>query len=303
MPPQAQLDDALAQLSSSGLAFRRGTPPDAVFTFKHALVQDAAYDSLLRSRRQVLHGKIARVIKQQFPNLEATEPEVLAHHLTAASLFEAAIPLWQAAGDLALKRLALIEAISHLDTGLELVSALPRSSQRDASELELRIRLGIAWRAFKGWAPLEVWANLHPALALAKALGRRDALAPIFSGLFANVLTQGRVAESQRWAQEALDLAEATGDGDLLIVGHRASCTCYAWAGEFTKAVEHAEKVLDLYNDEKHRHLGAEGPTAQNCTVAHCTQCPGWWPGSHEPSVQFSFKGTGGPPWFVLHAK
>jgi predicted ATPase len=218
-------------------------------------VQDAAYDSLLKSRRQELHAKIARVIEQHFPNITTTEPEVLAHHLTEAGLAGAAIPLWQAAGELGLKRLALTEAISHLNQGLELVSALPRSSQRDASELELRIRLGIAWRAFKGWAPPEVWASLHPALALAKALGRHDALAPIFSGLFANVLTQGRVAESQRWAQEALDLAEATGDGDLLIVGHRASCTCYTWAGEFTKAVEHADKVLDLYNDEKHRHL------------------------------------------------
>ncbi len=136
--PQAQLDDALAQLSESGLAFRRGTPPDAVYTFKHALVQDAAYNSLLKSRRQELHAKIARVIEQRFPNIKTTEPEVLAHHLTAAGLTEAAIPLWQAAGELALKRMALTEAIAHLNQGLELVATLPRSSQRDASELELR---------------------------------------------------------------------------------------------------------------------------------------------------------------------
>src|SRR5271167_1837577 len=104
--PQAQLDDALTQLSASGLAFRRGTPPDAVYTFKHALVQDAAYDSLLKSRRQELHGKIARVIEQRFPNIRTTEPEVLAHHLTAANLAAAAIPLWQAAGQLAFERMA-----------------------------------------------------------------------------------------------------------------------------------------------------------------------------------------------------
>ena len=126
--PQAQLDDALAQLSESGLAFRRGTPPDAIYTFKHALVQDAAYDLLLKSRRQELHGKIARVIEQRFPNIKTTEPEVLAHHLTAAGLAEAAIPLWQAAGELALKRMALTEAIAHLNQGLELVATLPRSS-------------------------------------------------------------------------------------------------------------------------------------------------------------------------------
>ena len=94
------------QLSESGLAFRRGTPPDALYTFKHALVQDAAYDSLLKSRRQDLHGKIARVIEQRFPQIKTTEPEVLAHHLTEAGLSEAAVPLWQAAGDLAVKRMA-----------------------------------------------------------------------------------------------------------------------------------------------------------------------------------------------------
>ncbi|HUU74370.1 MAG TPA: adenylate/guanylate cyclase domain-containing protein, partial [Burkholderiales bacterium] len=98
------LDDALTQLTDSGLAFRRGTPPDATYTFKHALVQDAAYDSLLKSRRQELHRKIAKVIEEHFPQTKDTEPEVLAHHLTAAALTEAAIPLWQRAGELALKR-------------------------------------------------------------------------------------------------------------------------------------------------------------------------------------------------------
>jgi class 3 adenylate cyclase len=95
--PQAQLDDALVRLCELGLAFRRGTPPDAVYSFKHALVQDAAYDSLLKSRRQDLHAKIARSIEARFPNIKITEPEVLAYHLTAAGLAESAIPLWQLA--------------------------------------------------------------------------------------------------------------------------------------------------------------------------------------------------------------
>src|ERR1700721_2144655 len=154
--PQAQLDASLVQLGEAGLAFRRGTPPDAVYTFKHALVQDAAYDSLLKSRRQELHGKIARGIEQNFPSIKTTEPEVLAHHLTAAGLSEAAIPLWQSAGELALKRMALSEAISHFNQGLELVFSLPRSLERDASELGLRSHLGTAWLGLKGWAAQEV---------------------------------------------------------------------------------------------------------------------------------------------------
>ena len=170
--PQAQLDDALAQLCESGLAFRRGTPPDAIYIFKHALVQDAAYNSLLKSRRQELHAKIARVIDQHFPNIKGTEPEVMAHHLTVAGLSEVAISLWQAAGERGLKRMALTEAISHLSRGLELVSTLPPSLEGDASELELRTRLGSAWVALKGWPAPEVWTSLHPALALAKSLAR-----------------------------------------------------------------------------------------------------------------------------------
>jgi class 3 adenylate cyclase/tetratricopeptide (TPR) repeat protein len=253
--PQTQLDESLAQLSASGLAFRRGTPPDAIYTFKHALVQDAAYDSLLKSRRRELHAKIAREIEHRFPNIKTTEPEVLALHLTVAGLTEAAIPLRQAAGGLALKRMALTEAISQYNQGLELVSSLPRSSQRDASELELRSLLGTAWMALKGWPAPEVWTSLHPALALAKSLERYDALAPILAGLFGTVLTQGRVAEALPWAQEMLDLAEVTGDADLLIAAHASACEGHFWAGELTKAVEHADNVLDRYDDETHRHL------------------------------------------------
>jgi hypothetical protein len=135
------------------------------------------------------------------------------------------------------------------------VSALPRSSQRDASELELRTRLGTAWTALKGWPASEVWTSLYPALALAKSLQRRDALAPIIRGLFSNVVSQGRIMESLTWVQEMLDLAKATGDTDLLITGHDMAVTCNFFAGELTKTLEHCEKVLDLYDDEKHHHI------------------------------------------------
>jgi class 3 adenylate cyclase/DNA-binding winged helix-turn-helix (wHTH) protein len=252
---RAQLDDALARLSELGLAFRRGTPPDSVYTFKHALVQDAAYDSLLKSRRRELHRTIARVIEQRFPAIKTIKPEVLAHHLTAADHTEAAIPLWQAAGELALKRMALTEAISHLTQGLDLASTLPRSSQRDTCELELRSLLGTAWLALRSWAAPQVWTSLYPALALAKSLERPDALLSILWGLTNNIMTQGRVAESLPWAEEMLDVAEATGDPDLLITGHALACTCYFRAGECIKSMEHADRVLDLYDAEKHRHL------------------------------------------------
>jgi predicted ATPase len=147
---QAELDDGLERLTESGLAFRRGTPPEATYTFKHALVQDAAYDSLLKSRRQELHAKIARVI-ERFPAIKDTEPELLAHHETQAGQLQRAIPLWQKAGELALGRMALGESISHLNKGLELVATLPDARERDTAELALRSVLGTAWLAIKGW--------------------------------------------------------------------------------------------------------------------------------------------------------
>jgi class 3 adenylate cyclase len=253
--PQAQLDDALAHLTESGLAFRRGTPPDAIYTFKHALVQDAAYDSLLKRRRQELHGKIARVIEQRFPNIGAAEPELLAHHYSEAKQPLKAIPLWQKAGGLALRRMALTEAIAHLDKGLDLVSAQPASPERDGSELDLRCLLGTAWIARKGWQVQEVWDSLHPALGLADSLRRNGALLPILWGLYANVLTSGRVAESLRWVARTQEAAEAYHDPDLLILGHMTAANSYFFLGEPIKARHHADQVLALYTEERHGHL------------------------------------------------
>jgi class 3 adenylate cyclase/tetratricopeptide (TPR) repeat protein len=253
--PQAQLDDALAQLTDSGLAFRRGTPPDATYTFKHALLQDVAYDSLLKSRRQELHGKIAQAIEKTLPQIKETEPELLAHHLTGSGAAQAAIPHWQNAGELALKRMALNEAISHLSQGLDLVVTLQYSRERDTSELGLRTTLGTAWRALKGWAAPEVGDSVRPALALAKSLGRNDALVPIYFGLMQNVLASGRVAESLSWVKETLDTAKATGNDDLLITGHYLAGDTYVRLGRLIEASKHHVKVLGLYDEEQHRHL------------------------------------------------
>ena len=252
---QEALDGALTQLTESGLAFRRGTPPEATYTFKHALVQDAAYDSLLKSRRQALHGKIARVIEERFPTTKVTEPELLAHHLATAGRAEAAIPLWHRAGELALASMALAESISHLNKALELVATLPASPARDASELGLRTVLGTAWMALKGWAAQEVWNTSHPAIPLAKSLGRNDALCQVLLCLVTNVVAQGRMAESLDWVKEILDAAEATGDSDLLIVGQWAATASYFWLGELIRSREHGDRVLALYDEHKHRHL------------------------------------------------
>ncbi len=252
---RSKLDEALEQLTDSGLAFRKGIPPDATYTFKHALVQDSAYDSLLKKRRQELHGKIAFVIQARFPDVVDSKPELLAHHLTGANKNAAAIVMWRKAGELSLDRMALTEAISHFNRGLELVPKLAASLERDANELELRVPMGMAWLALNGWPAPEVWNSLHPALPLAKSLGRNVALLPILWGLRANVHSRGRVAEALPWAQEMLGAAQETGDPNLLISAQIGLCVCYFWLGKLTESLEHEKNVMAIYDADKFRHI------------------------------------------------
>jgi class 3 adenylate cyclase len=255
--PASQLDAALAQLTDSGLAFRRGTPPDAIYVFKHALIQDAAYDSLLKSRRQELHARIARVLERQFPAVAANEPEVLAYHYTHGGQIDQALPLWRRAGEAALSHMALSESISHLSRGLELAASLPASPQRDESELSLRIPLGTAWMALKGWAAEEIWTTFHPARTLGRKLGRHEALSPSLWGLSRFVLCTGRAAESMPWIDEMLDTARAAGDSDLLVVGHMAACISEFYLGHLHRTLHHCEQIDALYDTQRHCHLAA----------------------------------------------
>jgi predicted ATPase len=283
-----QLNEALARLIESGLAFGRGAPPQSTYTFKHALVQDTAYDSLLKSKRAQLHAQIAQILERDFSDRVANEPEVLAHHLTMAGQTEDAIPLWQKAGELALSRRALTEAIAHLNKGLELIASLPPSVERDASELALRISLGLAWLALKGWAAPELWNSLRPALSLAKSLGRDDALVPIYWCLVDFVVAQGRAAEAVTWAQEMLDEANGSGDVDFVVQGHLAVCICCYFTGNLTKARMHANKLLALYDDGKHHHIvKLINNDPKTAVSAHLSQVM-WRLGFPDQAVRFS---------------
>ena len=283
-PPER--DRALAQLVESGLAFQQGTPPDTVYTFKHALVQDAAYDSLLKRRRQELHAKIARVIETCFPNIADSEPELLAHHYTEAKQPEKAIPLWQRAGNLALRRMALIEAIAHLNKGLNLIAVLPPSAEREGMELDLRTSLGTAWTALKGWPAQEVWDSLHPAVKLANSLRRGDALAQVLYGHWAFVLVRGRSGESLRWVRQILAAAELYPDSDLFIVGQWAAAVSYFYLGEFDNSREHADRALALYSEERHGHLQGIFNRDVKTAVMIYTPLSAWLLGFPEQAVQ-----------------
>ena len=250
-----RFDDALEQLTEAGLVFRRGIPPNTLYTFKHALVQDAAYDSLLKSRRSQLHAQIARALENDFSEQIANEPELLAHHYTAAGMVDKAIVYWQKAGELALQRMALKEAIAHLNKGLELTGTLPASSDRDENELALQTRLGTAWSARRGWAAQEVEACFTPALRLAKSLNHRPSYLAVLHGLYAYDLVRGRVAESLKWVREMQSAAEALVDAELRIEGlANALCSNY-YLGNLQEAHRHAVAIPDLYNPERGRQI------------------------------------------------
>jgi predicted ATPase len=149
------LKDALDQLVQAELVFRRGTAPEAVYSFKHALVRDAAYQSLLRSRRQQLHARIAQVLEERFPETVAAEPELLAQHCAEAGLAERAVEYWQQAGQRALTRSAMAEPIAHLTKGLEMLERLPAGPERHGRELSLQLALGSVLMSTRGFAAPE----------------------------------------------------------------------------------------------------------------------------------------------------
>ena len=155
-----ELDNALKHLVESQLLFQRGEPPDATYVFKHALVQDEAYNSLLRRRRREVHQTIAEALEERFPEITRAEPEVVAHHFSKAELPDGAIAYWRRAGELASSRSANIEAEAHIKRGLELIKQLPAGRERDQAELELLILLGPVLMSLQGWASDEVGSVL-----------------------------------------------------------------------------------------------------------------------------------------------
>jgi predicted ATPase len=250
--PQQSVDDALAQLVSAELIFRRGTPPDAEYTFKHALIRDAAYDTLLRSSRQQLHARIAAVLEKRFPETAAATPEVLAQHYTAAGIVSQAIPYWLKAGRAALQRSALIEAISHLTRGLELVQGIPDESNRAELELELQASLAPALTAARGYAAAEVEQTYARARTLCDQLSNSPQLFPVLYGLFIFHWCRGHLQTAQDGASEMLDIALRAGDPALQLIGHGALGEITWHIGDNKTALDHLNEAYSRYDENVH---------------------------------------------------
>ncbi|MCC6558429.1 MAG: protein kinase [Polyangiaceae bacterium] len=246
------LRSALAQLVDAELLFQRGRPPRATYTFKHALVQDAAYQSLLRTTRQRYHARIAAVLAERFPD---TPPELLARHYTEAALARQAIAAWQRAGEASLVSSAHAEAIHHLRRGLELLKDLPESPERARDEITLQTTLGVPLMITRGYGAPEVEATYARAHALCRTAGSSPQLLPELWGLWIFFHVRGDYALAEHHGEQLLDLAGATGESGIRLGAHQALGATRFLRGRLAEAREHFGRALEIYDPERHLPL------------------------------------------------
>jgi predicted ATPase/class 3 adenylate cyclase len=243
----------LLRLVTSELVFQRGTPPESVYTFKHALVQDAAYSTLLRGDRQYLHARIAEAVERHFPERVAREPEVLAHHFTQARQIDRAIGYWLKAGERAAQRSANLEAIRHLTRGLEALRTLPESPERDRRELAYQIALGTPLIAVHGYSASQTGAAYNRARALCERLGEAEPLVATLSGEFVYHFVRGDYPMMRRLSDEARQVSERLPNPLIRLASHRLVGITAMHFGAFPTARSEFETILCLYDAHRHR--------------------------------------------------
>ena len=248
---EATLQHGLKQLVEAELVYQRGLAPQAHYFFKHALIQDTAYQSLLKSTRQQYHRQIAQVLEEQFTEAKDSQPELLAHHYTEAGLIAQAIPYWQQAGERATQHSAYVEAISHLTKGLEVLKALPVTSERVQQELTLQITLGMALRAAKGWAAPEVEQTYSRARELCQQVGSTPQLFSALWGLWTFYNVRAELQTACELGAQCLHLAQSIQDPALLLGAHTALGDSLLWRGEFSSSQAHLEEWITLYDSQQ----------------------------------------------------
>ncbi len=246
------LQHELKQLVEAELVYQHGLPPQATYLFKHVLVQDAAYQSLLKSTRRQYHRQIAQVLEEQFLETKDNQPELLAHHYTEARMIEQAIPYWQKAGERASGRSAYMEAVAHFTTGLEVLKALPDTPKRVQQELTLQLALNDALVAVKGYAAPEVEKAVTRARELCQQLGETPQLFPVQYRLWTFYFIRGELQTARELAEQCFSLAQSIQDRYLLSGAHAALGITLSLLGKLTSARPHLEQAIALYDPQQH---------------------------------------------------
>jgi class 3 adenylate cyclase/tetratricopeptide (TPR) repeat protein len=259
---EPSLKDALAKLEQAELVFRRGEPPEAVYSFKHALVRDAAYESLLKSRRQQLHGQIAHKMEEKFPDIIVSQPEIVAHHFAEAGLVEPAVGYWLKAGNLALSRSANA-AVGHLEHGLKLIPCIDNPILRNKFELLLQTSLGNSLRAIKGWSSDSVKKAYTRALQLCRESGLDEHTFPAVFGLWTWNFLRATLREAQALAEHLLNAAKNADDPVYKVLAHEALGFTLFGRGEFAAAHMELERSISFCEDNRsaaYLDLSAQDP-------------------------------------------
>jgi DNA-binding winged helix-turn-helix (wHTH) protein/tetratricopeptide (TPR) repeat protein len=244
--PESQLCEGLDRLTEAGLLFVRGRPPQSNYLFKHALVQDAAYDSLLRTSRLQLHARVAAVLEQHFTDLTDRQPELLARHYTEAGLLEPAITFWRRAGALSLMRSAHREALGHLGRAFEILGALPQGEARDRDELDVAVTAAVPLIAIHGFGSAQVEAHALRAKALANRMPHSPVQFAAHRAVWNSSLLRQPIPTTLKLAQDLMRLAGTTGDPGRLAIAHRALGFSLLMAGRLAEAADALTRGMEL---------------------------------------------------------
>lgn len=244
---ERELQQQLDKLVAAELLFVQGRPPRQRYQFKHALLQDAAYHSLIKAKRQEFHGRIAETLEEAFPEIAEREPEVLAQHFAEAGLAAKAVDYWQRAGERSLQRYAYSEAIQQIRAALEANKSLPESRERHLRDIELHIKLGVSLQSKIGYSAPEVEENYARALALCQQLKLTTELFPILYGLFRYCLLQANYAKSREIAEQLVTMAKQSPEPDFVVGAHRAAGATLVYQGRYAEAMPHLDQVLAIH--------------------------------------------------------
>jgi hypothetical protein len=248
-----ELQLGLERLAGAGLLFCRGVAPHSSYLFKHALVQDAAYGTLLRGRRQELHARATAALEQNFVDLVERQPELLAHHLTAAGNTERAVDQWLKAGQHAAARLAHREAIRHFERGLATLASLPEGAARHGREIELQLARGLSLFTAKGFISPEAAEAYTRARELAERWGSARQNFMAVYGLWQSASGTGRVVDCRRLSNRLQRLTADKADDELGLQAHHSAWATCLFAGEPAAACDHSAAGRRLYDPQRHR--------------------------------------------------
>lgn len=271
--PEGEIKETLGRLVEAGLIFQRGEPPRSSFLFKHGLLQDAAYSTLLRDRRRSLHARIAQAIEEIFPEIVESQPEVVARHRTEAGLRKQAAVYWQRAGELALRRSAGSEALKHFSNALRLLEEMPDSAERWQQELDIRLGLGTALIIARGFrsAGHEIVDHYARAVTLGRGLGDDKKLFRAMWGNWYTNLITGRTEQALGMANELVEVAERLADPDLMLEAYHSRWANSHVLGLNSITLADTERGIALYDPERHHAHAYDygGHDTGVCAYAH----------------------------------